>query len=147
MRSSSPKGSFLIAAMVCLLVSTSLAVAAVRSARVAQRELQMRKQMLQTEWLLDAAVHRAVRRMEQSPEYRGETWIATELTERWPIAEAEIVVDPTETSEDYRVHVTARLSAASDDRFTPQASRTQRSHTFTLSASPKLESSKDAKSE
>ncbi|TWT76681.1 hypothetical protein CA13_71780 [Planctomycetes bacterium CA13] len=145
-QSTNRTGAFLIAALVCLLVSTTLAVAAIRSAVVAQRELRIQKQRLQTEFLLGAAIARAAHKVNTSGEYAGETWIPSELVQTWPLAEADITVKPIEDSNELEVHVTARLSTISDNRTNMQSYRTQRSYKFTLSASPTLESSEDANS-
>jgi len=144
-RKAKKRGVFLIAALVSLMVSTSLVVAAVRSAVIAQRELRTQHQVLQTEFLTQAALDHATAKLADSPDYRGEIWEPDALNDEWALAEAEIIVTESADAKQSIVRVIARLAATLNQ----PRSQFKRTIEITLTnpASPNLESTEDAISE
>lgn len=67
-------GTILICVLACLMIAISMAGTCIqmtlRSRREARRELQQR----QAEWILNAGIQRAVRQLNASAGYKGETW-------------------------------------------------------------------------
>lgn len=68
------RGAILVVAMVCLLVVTAIVGAMLHRAIVARRQLHAERNLRQTELLADAGAERALRRVADDAEYRGETW-------------------------------------------------------------------------
>ncbi|TWU38920.1 hypothetical protein Q31b_39980 [Novipirellula aureliae] len=143
-RQAKKHGVFLIAALVSLMVSTSLVVAAVRSAVIAQRELRTQHQVLQTEFLTQAALDYAAAKLADSPDYRGEIWEPDALNDKWALAAAEIIVTESANANQSNIRIIARL-AATLNQPRSQIERTTE-YTFTNLASPNLESPDDAMS-
>jgi hypothetical protein len=63
-----------IAALVCLLVVTSIVGNMLTSALLARRELHAQRDRRQTELLLEAGADRAAVRLAAEPGFRGDTW-------------------------------------------------------------------------
>jgi hypothetical protein len=67
-------GLLVVAALVCLLVVTSIVAAMLHSAVRARRALHVERDRRQAELLVEAGADRAVARLASDPEYRGDTW-------------------------------------------------------------------------
>jgi len=67
-------GLVLIAALVCLLIVTSIIGSMLQSALRARRQLHTERDRRQTELLLEAGADRAALRHAAEPDFRGETW-------------------------------------------------------------------------
>ncbi len=69
-----PRGAVLVAALVCLLIVTSMVSTMLQGALRARRQLHRERDLRQTEFLLQAGVERAAFRLRNETNYRGETW-------------------------------------------------------------------------
>ena len=63
-----------IAVMVCLIVITLIAGAALKVGVARRAELRAQEHRLQAEWLAEAGIQRALARIAADPAYNGETW-------------------------------------------------------------------------
>jgi hypothetical protein len=100
------RASVLVCVLVCMAVATALVLATTRSALRARREVQTQRQLRQVEFVLEAGIQRAARRLAADAKYSGETWILSD-TSVPGLDSAQIVigVSPRE------VQVVARLPA------------------------------------
>jgi len=74
-RTSSPRrGAVLLAAMVCLIVASMVALGIVRAALGAQRQLRVSQRSVQAERLAEAGIERAAAQLRGAADYQGETW-------------------------------------------------------------------------
>jgi hypothetical protein len=129
---SSPSGTVLVCVLVCMSVASALVVATTRTALQAHRQLRRQRQLQQTELLVEAGIERAVWRLGEDAEYRGETWnLAPNTLPGYGAPRVQIVVtsDPVRSSLSHRIHVVARLPVGST-RFL------QRSHVLRVAAGP-----------
>ena len=63
-----------VAVLVCLIIITMIA-GAVLKVGLARRDLvRAQERQLQTEWLVEAGIQRALARLAADPGYKGETW-------------------------------------------------------------------------
>lgn len=129
-------GSVLFCVLACLFVVTGIMFAMTKSTIAARRETQIRLQMRQTEYLLDAGVARAVSSLAKSAEYDGENWSLSE--ERTGLANARVritVLSDDEQSSTSLVTIVATLGG--DDSSLDQAvyGRTTRSRQFNFTPS------------
>jgi hypothetical protein len=67
-------GLMIVAALVCLLVVTSIVGSMLKGALRARRELHTERDRRQTELLIDAGADRAVARLAAELDFRGDTW-------------------------------------------------------------------------
>ena len=121
------QGLVTICVLVCLLVATSLAMLVMQSAIRERREMRLRLQMLQTEFLLDAGVQLARSRMSVA-DYQGETWIPDPNTTRFHNANITIEL----TDDGKSIKVVASLGATPQDASRIAALATRRSHIFSI---------------
>lgn len=70
----SPRGSFLVVALVCLVLSAVLIAALLRSTLLLSRQAQVEQQRAQADWLASAGLSRATSRLRSNPDYTGEIW-------------------------------------------------------------------------
>jgi type II secretory pathway component PulK len=70
----SRNGLMIIAALVCLLVVTSIVGSMLKSALKARQELRVERDSHQAELLLEWGVNRVTARLAIQPEFRGDTW-------------------------------------------------------------------------
>ncbi|EMI21893.1 hypothetical protein RMSM_01177 [Rhodopirellula maiorica SM1] len=107
------------------------------SAVRAQRETRCRHQAIQTEWLLDAGIKRAISQMTADEKYEGEHWIPAFETTQFAKAAVEITVEPTTRSDSsanvVSVNVVATLARSVASPAMEIATRTQKSFTFQIS--------------
>ncbi len=128
-------GALLICVLVCMLVASAMVTATTRSALQSRRNVRLQHQMRQTELLLDAGVLRAASQLQLSDDYEGETWRPTNALDRFDNPLVEIRISSGEQKDDSRrVEVIASLGI-SDDPQKINASRTRRTHTFSLELS------------
>jgi hypothetical protein len=67
-------GLMVLAALVCLLIVTSIVGSMVQGALRARRQLHAERNRRQAELLLEAGANRAVARLAAEPDFRGDTW-------------------------------------------------------------------------
>ena len=67
-------GLMIVAALVCLLVVTSIVCSMLKGTLRTRRELHAERDRRQTELLLEAGADRAVSRLANEPDFRGDTW-------------------------------------------------------------------------
>ena len=128
LKSKSRSGTILICVLACLGVVTVLVMSMLQSSLRARREVRMQLQLNQTEFLCEAGVQRAVKRLNESPNYQGEKWLPKLGPASFENAAIEIRIEPVrDAANRIRVEVIATLAstAQSNDRM-------QRSHTFTI---------------
>lgn len=68
------RGAVIIAALVCLLIVMALLGAMLQGTLRARRQMHVERDLRQCELLLQAGAERAVHRLAQESDYRGETW-------------------------------------------------------------------------
>jgi type II secretory pathway component PulK len=91
---SSRSGAVIVIAMICLLLSSVLAVSLVKLALAHREQIDRDVWQLQAEWLAEAGLDRAAARLHSEADYRGEVW-APDLTGALPhAARIEISVEP-----------------------------------------------------
>ncbi len=73
-RERSRSGLMVIAALTCLLIVTTIVAAMLQSAIRMRRQLHAERDLRQTELLLTAGAERAANRLQQEPEFTGDTW-------------------------------------------------------------------------
>ncbi len=133
MRRQARSGLVTVCVLVCLLVATSLAMVAMRSALRERREIMVRHQMLQTEFLLDAGVRRGITSADEFNDRSGtdgefETWQPRldSLAFLMPTAQ-------TRRIDDEHVEVIATIGIQPSDPARASASVTRRSRIVVLS--------------
>ena len=67
-------GLITVCVLVCLIVTVSLSLSMLRSTLRARRDVAIRLQVQQTDWMLDAGIQLANARLAASEQYAGETW-------------------------------------------------------------------------
>ena len=132
-RVSTRQGLVTVCVLVCLLVATSLAMLVMQSAIRERREIRLRHQMLQTEFLLDAGVQLARQRIEGSADYQGETWTPSPTTTHFPNANVVIQLG----DDNQTIEVIASLGVMPDDTTRVAANVTRRSHKFSIATTTK----------
>lgn len=128
-KSRSRSGTVLICVLACLGIVIALVMTTMQSSLRGRREVRMQRQLIQTEFLCEAGVQRAVQQLKRSPEYKGEKWFPKLGSTSFGNAAIEIRIEPSqEVVNTLRAEVFATLadSAESNDRM-------QRSHTFLIS--------------
>ena len=128
LKSRSRSGTVLICVLACLAIVIALVMTTIQSSLRGRREVRMQRQLIQTEFLCEAGVQRAVQQLKNSPEYKGEKWFPKLSSTSYENAAIEIRIEPsTEVVNTLRAEVIATLaeSAESNDRM-------QRSHTFSI---------------
>ena len=123
-RTKQQRGAILVCVLTCMLVATTTVAFAVRGALRQRRELRSELQLRQTEWLLDAGVKLAVRRLAESREYQGETWQPQRLGDQFQSAQVTIESAASTDSDRRLVTVTAAIGDVQG------GGRTQRSYQF-----------------
>ena len=69
------RGAVLIVVLVCLALATTMFVLVVKQAVAERRAIDRSHSALQSLWLAEAGVERAVARLAAEEDYAGETWI------------------------------------------------------------------------
>jgi hypothetical protein len=120
-------GSILIGVLAALLVVTGIVASMVKSALQARQAVQQQRLVVQTEFLLEAGIQRAVAKLAANPEYAGETWrLDAEILSGFDAAIVKINVSPPDGETASSVETIAQFPADS-----PRSVR--RSFTFTVS--------------
>lgn len=128
LKSRSRSGSVLICVLACLGVVIALVMTTMQSSLRGRREVRMQRQLIQTEFLCEAGVQRAVQQLKKSPEYQGEKWLPKLGSTSFGIAAIEIRIEPSkEAVNTLRAEVIATLADSADSN-----DRMQRSHTFLI---------------
>ncbi len=63
-----------VAVLVCLIIITMLAGAALKVGLARRQELRSEERQLQAEWLAEAGIQRGLARLAADPAYTGESW-------------------------------------------------------------------------
>ena len=93
------RGAVLVAAVVCLLIATSLLASMLKSVVRHARQTRQTEMRVQTEWLAESGLERAVWLMRTEQEYAGEVWR----------------IPPEKLSDRYAGHVRIGLEPSADD--------------------------------
>ena len=128
LKSRSRSGTVLICVLACLGIVIALVMTTVQSSLRGRREVRMQRQLIQTEFLCEAGVQRAVQQLRKSPEYKGEKWLPKLGSTLFGNAAIEIRIEPSqEVVNTLRAEVIATLADSADSN-----DRMQRSHTFLI---------------
>jgi hypothetical protein len=101
-------GAVLVAALVCLLIVTSLVGGMLQGALRARRQLHVERDLRQTELLLQAGLERGVFRLTNEDDYRGETWnIPAEALHRQGAGRVLVEASRQTEGEPWRLYVVA----------------------------------------
>jgi hypothetical protein len=73
-RQAARRGAVLVAALVCMIIVMTMLGTMLQSTLHSRRQLHTRRDVRQTELLVEAGLDRAALRLAREPEYRGETW-------------------------------------------------------------------------
>ncbi|MGV3485760.1 MAG: hypothetical protein ACO1RT_15190 [Planctomycetaceae bacterium] len=119
-------GATLICVLVCVSVSTAILSSMVCNTLRAKRQERLQRQMVQTEFLLDAAISRASQRLARDSGYTGEVWQPTAALPDFEDVQVDInISQASEESDSKLVKLVVRLAKGAVH---PIA--TQRSHSF-----------------
>ena len=125
-RSRSRNGLVLIAALVCLLIVTSMISSMLKSAVSGRRHLRAERDRRQVELLVQAGADRAARLLASEPDFRGDTWsLPAEAIVGSGAARVTTEVSRAPDAENLQVRVVAEYPT---DRDFP----VRRSHTFQM---------------
>ena len=125
-KSNPRSGTVLICVLACLGIVTVLVMTTMQSSLRGRREVRMQRQLIQTEFLCEAGVKRAVQQLKRSPEYKGEKWLPKLGTTSYEHAAIEIRIEPAkENANSLRAEVVASIADSANSN-----NRMQRSHTF-----------------
>jgi hypothetical protein len=120
-----------VAVLACLVVIVSLAASLVVSTLRARREVGVRYQIRQTDYLLDAGVSLAGSRFRDNHEYKGETWEPSNAVPGFHQAKVVIKVSR-EDEGTLGIEVIASLANRPADSNRNGAFVTQRSHRWSI---------------
>jgi hypothetical protein len=121
-------GLMIVAALVCLLIVTSIVASMLQCAMRFRRQLHAERNRRQTELLLDAGASRAVERLAAHPEFRGDTWeLPVEAIVGRGAGRVTTEVIGIEGSNSLQLHVVAEYPIGRDLPI-------RRSHTFQISS-------------
>ena len=70
----SRRGAVVVVMLVALVLIALIGGTLLRTGLARRRELRMEERALQARWLAESGLERAVARLAESPDYRGETW-------------------------------------------------------------------------
>ena len=109
------RGAVIIAALVCLLVVVALLGALLQGTLRARRQLPVQRDLRQCELLADAGIERAVHRLAQENDYRGETW-SLPADGEFGLAEGQVTIAASRASPDqpWQLDVTAEYPLGTD---------------------------------
>ena len=128
LKSKSRSGTVLICVLACLGIVIVLVMTTMQSSLRGRREVRMQRQLIQTEFLCEAGVQRAVQQLKKSSEYKGEKWFPKLGSTSFGKAGIEIRIEPSqETAHSLRAEVFVTLTDSADSN-----DRMQRSHTFSI---------------
>ncbi len=131
LKSRSRSGTVLICVLACLGIVIALVMTTMQSSLRGRREVRMQRQLIQTEFLCEAGVQRAVQQLKKSPEYKGEKWFPKLGSTSFGNAAIEIRIEPSqEVVNTLRAEVFATLADSADSN-----DRMQRTHTFLIGQS------------
>lgn len=103
------RGTVLVCTLACAVVVIGVGSASVKLALEHRRTARQRHQLQQTQWLLDAGIQRAQRKLQESgTDYQGELWTVPLPHMQGRSAEIEISIEPlTTVAERHLVRVEA----------------------------------------
>ena len=126
---STRSGAVLVVALICLLLLSVLAASLTRTVLLQREQVIREEWQLQAEWLAEAAVDRAVVRLNSIPEYEGEEWRPHLNDEGVSLGQVHIVIAPEESETGFsltRIDVTADVPADTRQRVRVQRTATVR---------------------
>jgi type II secretory pathway component PulK len=103
------RGAVLVMVLVCTLVAIGLVASGLQLTLRTQRRQTVLRQRYQTRLLLEAGIGLAQNRLAADEDYSGETWNAGEAFAQYRSARVTIAMPATDSSEQKRVLVTARI--------------------------------------
>jgi len=88
----SRRGAFLVVALICLVLATSMVGVLLSLVRTHHRQIASQQAELQAGWLAESALARAAFRLRRDRTYPGETW-TVDASELGGEASAEVVIE------------------------------------------------------
>lgn len=88
----SRRGAFLVVALICLVLATSMVGVLLSLVRTHHRQVASQQAELQAEWLSESALARAAFRLRRDQTYSGETW-TIDAAELGGQTSAEVVIE------------------------------------------------------
>lgn len=123
-RKSRRQGTILIIVLVCLGLATMIVLGAVKTSIRQRRQMRLELQMVQTKWMLDAGIRKAVVHWQTHPVEDGESLTLIPGLEKYPNATVMITVIQTNpTPGEIHLNVTARIGDSDDGVETTQRSK------------------------
>jgi len=87
----------IVCIIVCMGIATTILMKSMQTALRMRRQIGHELQMEQTRWLLEATRIRAVRRLNEDPEYEGETWNVSNAFDSYDNATIDIEITSSES--------------------------------------------------
>lgn len=117
--SSQRRGTVLVCTLACAVVVIGVGSASVRLALEHRQTARQRHQLQQTQWLLDAGIQRAQKKLgESGQDYQGETWSVPLPHMPGRSAEIEITIEPPASPSDHRSVRVVAVVRPDNDRST-----------------------------
>ncbi len=126
-QSRSRRGAVLVCVVACLAVVTTIVATSIQFTLRMRSEARLQRQRLQAEYLCEAGVMRAVKRLKDDSSYQGETWSPNIEPSRYHRGTIVIGRETAPEGREYRVTVVASVFATPDD-----AQAVQRTHQLTF---------------
>lgn len=99
------RGSALIIAMICLVLTSVLTVSLVQIVLLQRGQVERDEWQLQAEWLAESGIDRAVAQLSTNASYNGEEWLLHPPDAPAPLGRVTITID--RAAEGAGLHVTA----------------------------------------
>ena len=107
---SNRNGAVLIVVLVCLGFAATVMVGALRSSLQQRRQIRNERDVIQTDWLLDAGVRLAVQKLKTDVDYPGQELVFKQGLRSEQVGSVKIKVSRGQAATDYRlVQVLAKL--------------------------------------
>ena len=125
----SRSGTVLICVLACLGIVMVFVMTTIQSSLRGRHEVRMQRQVIQTEFLCEAGVRRAVQQLKKSAEYKGEIWHPQLGTNSFEHVSIDIRIEPAkDDAKALRAEVIASIADSANSNY-----RMQRSHNFLIS--------------
>ena len=114
-RGAARRGTVLIAVLVCMGIATTIVLGAVQTSLRQRRQVRQELQMVQTRWLMDAGIGRAIARLQAQATYDGETLLVSPALEKYSNATVRItVIRKDQPNDQVRLRITAQLGGSNE---------------------------------
>ncbi len=113
----------MIVAIICLTLTSAMAVSLVRLALVSHRQTERDQWQVQSVWLAESGLSRAVARLRTNGDYRGEQWAPTDIGATGESGSVLIAVAD-DTDDETRLTITATADFPDDPTDRVRTTRT-----------------------